>query len=116
MAEKENRCWPGYQPVPGKEPHSQGSCKPKPDSKSTPAQKEFKAKRRKQLDRWDAEHPGKRPASAQHLHAPDAEDSSSKKIKPSAKSGTTKGKANSSARKSPTTKKRSTDSTKRKTR
>ena len=79
MAEKENRCWPGYEPVPGKEPHAQGSCRPKPDSKSTPAQKEFKAKRRKQLDQWQAEHPGKPRSSAQHLDTPEAEGSSAKK-------------------------------------
>lgn len=23
-----NRCWPGYEPTPGKKPYSPGSCKP----------------------------------------------------------------------------------------
>jgi hypothetical protein len=23
-----NRCWPGYEPVPGKKPYSPGSCRP----------------------------------------------------------------------------------------
>jgi hypothetical protein len=24
-----NRCWPGYEPTPGKKPGAKGSCKPK---------------------------------------------------------------------------------------
>jgi hypothetical protein len=32
-----NPCWPGFQPVPGKRPHSKGSCEPipGPHSKAT---------------------------------------------------------------------------------
>lgn len=26
---KSTRCWPGYEPTPGKKPFSKGSCKPK---------------------------------------------------------------------------------------
>lgn len=70
MPKDQNRCWPGYEPVPGKSPHSQGSCKPKAESKSTPSDKEFRAKRRKQLDRHEAQHPGERSQSRQHLGAP----------------------------------------------
>ena len=77
-AKKTSRCWPGYEPVPGKKPNSQGSCKPKADSKSTPAEKEFKGKRRKQLDRWQAEHKGARRQAAQHLHGPEGQPSSQK--------------------------------------
>ena len=29
MAKKEGRCWDGYEPVPGKKPYSEGSCKEK---------------------------------------------------------------------------------------
>jgi hypothetical protein len=25
---KSNPCWPGFQPVPGKAPHTKGSCEP----------------------------------------------------------------------------------------
>jgi hypothetical protein len=34
---KKNPCWPGYEPVPGKAPHTKGSCKKEPGthSKST---------------------------------------------------------------------------------
>lgn len=79
MSKKEaDRCWPGYEPVPGKKPNSQGSCRPKADSKSTPSEKEFKAKRRRQLDEWQAEHKGKRRQAAQHLSGPDKEPSSQK--------------------------------------
>ena len=77
MAKDENRCWPGYEPVPGKKPHSQGSCRAKADSKSTPSEKKFKAKRKQQLDRWQKKTGGKRQA-AQHLHGPDNEPSSQK--------------------------------------
>jgi hypothetical protein len=76
--EKDTRCWPGYEPVPGKKPNTQGSCRPKPDSRSTPGQKKFKAKRREQLDEWQEEHPKTRRSAAQHLHGPDGEPSSQK--------------------------------------
>jgi len=26
---KKGRCWKGYEPTPGKEPYSKGSCRPK---------------------------------------------------------------------------------------
>ncbi len=31
---KSSRCWPGFEPVPGKAEHEQGSCKPKAKSKN----------------------------------------------------------------------------------
>jgi hypothetical protein len=36
-AKKSNRCWPGFEPVPGKRPGTKGSCKrePGPHSKAT---------------------------------------------------------------------------------
>jgi hypothetical protein len=71
-ANDQNRCWPGYEPVKGKEPHSQGSCRPKPDSKLTSSEKEFRAKRDRQLQKWQEDHPGSRKSAAQHLHAPAA--------------------------------------------
>ncbi len=70
MPEDKNRCWPGYEPVKGKKPHSQGSCKPKADTKLTESEKTFRAKRRKQLDKWQEEHPRTRKSAAQHLSAP----------------------------------------------
>jgi hypothetical protein len=33
-AKQTSRCWPGFEPVPGKTPHEKGSCKPKPGKKS----------------------------------------------------------------------------------
>ena len=70
MAKDENRCWPGYEPVKGKAEHEQGSCKPKADSKSSKGEKEFRAKRKKQLDGWEAKHPGAPRKEAQHLAKP----------------------------------------------
>ncbi|WP_437970429.1 hypothetical protein WMF04_14555 [Sorangium sp. So ce260] len=32
--EKDSRCWPGYEPVPGKRPDEQGSCRKKPASRN----------------------------------------------------------------------------------
>ncbi len=72
MATKESRCWPGYEPVPGKKQHEQGSCRPKAKSKLRAGEKEFRGKREKQLDRWQSEHPKARRSAAQHLHAPGA--------------------------------------------
>jgi hypothetical protein len=34
-----NRCWPGFESVPGKAPREKGSCKPKPGKKSTAAKR-----------------------------------------------------------------------------
>jgi len=72
MTENKNRCWPGYEPVPGKKQHEQGSCRPKAKSKLKPGEKKFRAKRRKQLDKWEAEHPHTRKSASQHLHSPGA--------------------------------------------
>ena len=67
---KDDRCWPGYEPVKGKKPNSQGSCRPKPESKLKPAEKKFRTKRRQQLDKWQEQHPGSRRSAGQHLRAP----------------------------------------------
>lgn len=75
-SEDQNRCWPGYEPVPGKKPNSQGSCRPKAESKSTPSEKQFKAKRKRQLDKWQKEHPGSPRKAAQHISGPNGESSS----------------------------------------
>lgn len=64
------RCWPGYEPVKGKKQHEQGSCRPKAESKETPSEKQFRAKRKKQLDDWKKEHPKSSRSAAQHLKAP----------------------------------------------
>jgi hypothetical protein len=70
LAKNEDRCWPGYEPVPGKSQHEQGSCRPKAGSKMSGGEKKFRAKRKKQLENWKAEHPGSPRRAAQHLHAP----------------------------------------------
>jgi hypothetical protein len=68
---KTTRCWPGYEPVPGKPQHSQGSCRPKSKSKlTTTPEKQFRAKRKKQLTTWQAKHPNTPKSAAQHLSAP----------------------------------------------
>jgi hypothetical protein len=46
-----NRCWPGYEPVPGKRPSEQGSCRPKAKSKLSPKEKDVRRRRKQQLDR-----------------------------------------------------------------
>jgi hypothetical protein len=67
---KTTRCWPGYEPLEGKKPHSQGSCRPKAATKLTTTQKQFRAKRKKQLTTWQAKHPNTSKSAAQHLAAP----------------------------------------------
>lgn len=71
-AKKTSRCWPGYEPVPGKQEHEQGSCKKKAASKSSPSEKKFQAKRTKQVDEWKKKNPGKQRSSAQNLNKPTA--------------------------------------------
>lgn len=54
MATKSSeRCWPGYEPVKGKKPHEQGSCRKKEESKMTPSEKEFVRKRQEQIHSGD---------------------------------------------------------------
>lgn len=85
MATKESRCWPGYEPVKGKAPNEQGSCRPKAESKTNPEEKKFRAARRKQLDTWEAEHPKTRKSASQHLHAPGTKTKTAAKSKPAKK-------------------------------
>jgi hypothetical protein len=77
-------------------------------------EKSFRAKRKKQLDSWKAEHPGSPKKAAQHLHAPGektksaAKKSGSKKStkKASGKKATRKSVAKRPAAKKTTTRKR----------
>jgi hypothetical protein len=71
MAEKKRtQCWPGYEPVPGKPQHGEGSCRPKPESELTASEEAFRAKRKHQLDEWQKDHPGAPRKAAQHLKKP----------------------------------------------
>jgi hypothetical protein len=99
LAKNENRCWPGYEPVPGKSQHEQGSCRPKAESKMSGGEKSFRGKRKKQLETWKAEHPGSPKKAAQHLHAP------GKKTKTAAKKTTAKKATKKSSSKRPAVKK-----------
>lgn len=65
-AKKTSRCWPGYEPVPGKEQHEEGSCRKKAASKSTPAEKKVQTTRKKEVDAWAKSHPDSPRSAAQH--------------------------------------------------
>ncbi|WP_437959814.1 hypothetical protein WME76_09315 [Sorangium sp. So ce119] len=45
--EKDSRCWPGYEPVPGKRPNEQGSCRKKPASRNGGVEVDREEARRK---------------------------------------------------------------------
>lgn len=81
MPKDEDRCWPGYEPVKGKKQHEQGSCKPKADSKLSASEKTFRAKRKRQLNRWQKEHPAAPRKAAQHLSKPGVKRKSAAKKK-----------------------------------
>lgn len=81
MAKDENRCWPGYEPVPGKAKNEQGSCRKKAASKSTESEKKFQAQREKQLDTWKKEHPKSPRKAAQGLPKPAAKKAAARKKK-----------------------------------
>lgn len=70
MTHNSNRCWPGYEPVKGKRAHSQGSCRPKAQSKLSDSEKQFRQKRKKQIERWQKANPNARRSAAQHLPSP----------------------------------------------
>ena len=67
---KKTRCWPGYEPVPGKPAHRQGSCKPAPKKRLSSSAKKFRTARERQLASWKKSHPNSPRKAAQHLHAP----------------------------------------------
>jgi hypothetical protein len=44
-----SRCWPGYEPVPGKSEHEEGSCRKKPASKNGGKEVSRETARQKQI-------------------------------------------------------------------
>lgn len=46
---KTSRCWPGYEPVPGKSEHEEGSCRKKPKSKNGGKEVDRETARKKQI-------------------------------------------------------------------
>lgn len=103
---KSDRCWPGYEPVPGKQQHEQGSCRKKAASKSTPAEKKVQAKRKAEIDSWKKSHPHTRRSAAQHLHSDvtASKTASGKKKRSAATSKTTKKRTAAPGKKRNTTK------------
>ncbi len=47
--DKTSRCWPGYEPVPGKGEHEQGSCRKKSASKNGGKEADRETARKKQV-------------------------------------------------------------------
>ena len=76
---KESRCWPGYEPVPGKSQHEEGSCRKKAASKSTASDKKAQTKRKSEVDSWQKSHPGSPRSAAQHSHSSTANKTASPK-------------------------------------
>jgi DNA-binding protein HU-beta len=48
---KTSRCWPGYEPVPGKSEHEEGSCRKKPAKRNAGKQVSRETARKKQIAR-----------------------------------------------------------------
>jgi hypothetical protein len=46
---KSSRCWPGYEPVPGKSEHEEGSCRKKPASRNGGKEVSREKARKKQI-------------------------------------------------------------------
>ena len=46
---KSSRCWPGYEPVPSKSEHEEGSCRKKPASKNGGEKVSRETARKKQI-------------------------------------------------------------------
>jgi hypothetical protein len=64
---KSSRCWPGYEPVPGKNEHEEHSCRKKPASRNGDKQVDRETARKKQIARG-----GKRATQAKTKKAPSA--------------------------------------------
>jgi hypothetical protein len=48
---KSSRCWPGYEPVPSKSEHEEGSCRKKPASRNGGREVSRETARKKQIAR-----------------------------------------------------------------
>jgi hypothetical protein len=46
---KSSRCWPGYEPVPGKSEHEEGSCRKKPANRNGGKEVSREKARKKQI-------------------------------------------------------------------
>jgi hypothetical protein len=46
---KSSRCWPGYEPVPGKSEHEEGSCRKKPAGRNGGKEVSWGTARKKQI-------------------------------------------------------------------
>ena len=46
---KDSRCWPGYEPVPGKSEHEEGSCRKAPASRNGGKEVDRETARKKQI-------------------------------------------------------------------
>ena len=46
---KSSRCWPGYEPVPGKSEHEEGSCRKKPAGRNGGKEVSRETARKKQI-------------------------------------------------------------------
>ncbi len=46
---KDSRCWPGYEPAPGKGEHEEGSCRPKAKSKNNGKTPDRERSRKEQI-------------------------------------------------------------------
>ena len=46
---KSSRCWPGYEPVPGKSEHEEGSCRKKPASRNAGKEVSRETARKRQI-------------------------------------------------------------------
>jgi hypothetical protein len=65
---KTSRCWPGYEPVPGKAEHEEGSCRKKPAKRNGGKRVSRETARKKQIARG-----GKRAVQAKAAKTPTAE-------------------------------------------
>jgi hypothetical protein len=83
---KTSRCWPGYEPVPGKSEHEQGSCRKKPASRNGGKEPDRETSRKKQIALG-----GKRAEQAKAKSPDPAERRSVSKKAKSKKTATTKG-------------------------
>ncbi|MEO6803580.1 MAG: hypothetical protein ABI197_10105 [Granulicella sp.] len=58
-----SRCWPGFEPTPGKKPGTKGSCKPKPGKKSAATKKaDQKAAAASKLEKQGKPNPNRKSA------------------------------------------------------
>ncbi|WP_150132960.1 hypothetical protein [Acidisarcina polymorpha] len=104
---KTSRCWPGYEPVPGKAEHEEGSCRKKPASRNGGVEPDREVARKEQIARGGERAQQAKSKSPQRSERAAASKKKTKSGSRSARNGEIAGKSQAAKKQSSKSKKQS---------